>query len=103
MQAFAPSDVTTLPATDVGQTEATFNGSANPGGAAVLTHFDFGTTTAYGTSTQEAPLPVGTVPALFADATVTGLPPDSTVHFRAVARTDFVTVDGAFLAIDISV
>lgn len=100
-QAFAPSDVTTLPATDVGQTQATFNGSANPGGAAVLTHFDFGPTAAYGTSTQEAPLPVGTAPALFADATVTGLPPDSTVHFRAVARTDFVTVDGPDAAFDL--
>ena len=69
--------------------------------AAVLTHFDFGPTTAYGTSTQDAPLPVGTVPALFADATVTGFPPDSTVHFRAVARTDFVTVDGPDATFDL--
>src|SRR4029079_10600133 len=69
-QAFAPSDVTTLPATDVGETQATFNGSANPGGAAVLTHFDFGTTTAYGMSTQDAPLPVRTGDAPFPESDV---------------------------------
>jgi hypothetical protein len=92
-QAFAPTDVSTLAATDVSHTDATLNGSANPGGAAILTHFDFGPTTAYGTSTADARLGVASVATTF-DATVSGLTDGATVHFRAVAKTDFVSVDG---------
>jgi hypothetical protein len=92
-QAFAPTDVSTLAATDVSETDATLNGSANPDGAAILTHFDFGATTAYGTSTADARLDVASVATAF-DATVSGLTHGATVHFRAVAKTDFVTVDG---------
>src|SRR5438094_780171 len=53
-QAFAPTDVSTLAASEITETAATLNGSANPGGAAILTHFDFGATTAYGTVTPDA-------------------------------------------------
>jgi hypothetical protein len=92
-QAFAPTDVSTLAATDITETDATLNGSANPGGAAILTHFDFGATTAYGASTADARLDVTSVVTAF-DATASGLSQGATVHFRAVAKTDFVTVDG---------
>ncbi len=92
-QAFAPTDVSTLPATDVSDTGATLDGSANPGGSAVFTRFDYGATTAYGTSTPDVRLDVASVPTRF-DATLSGLTQDTTVHFRAVARTDFVTVEG---------
>src|SRR5438094_992006 len=93
-QAFAPTDVSTLAATDITDTDATLNGSANPGGAAILTHFDFGPTTAYDTSTADARLDVASVATPF-DATVSGLTQSATVHLRAVAKTDFVTVDGS--------
>ena len=92
-QAFAPTDVSTFAATDVSETDATLNGSANPGGAAILTHFDFGATTAYGTSTADARLDVASVATAF-DAPASGLTQGTTVHFRAVVKTDFVTVDG---------
>jgi hypothetical protein len=92
-QAFAPTDVSTLAATDISDTDATLNGSANPGGAAVLTHFDFGPTPAYGTSTADARLDVASIATAF-DATLSGLTQSETVHFRAVAKTDFVTIDG---------
>ena len=92
-QAFAPTDVSTLVATDVTTTDATLNGSANPGGAAVRTHFDFGPTTAYGSSTADAALDVASVVTAF-DALVSGLAQNDTVHVRAVAETDFVTVEG---------
>ena len=92
-QAFAPSDVSTLAATDVSETAATLNGSANPGGAAVLTHFDFGPTMAYGSSTADGRLDVASVARAFA-APVSGLTPGATVHFRAAAKTDFVTANG---------
>jgi hypothetical protein len=101
-QAFAPTDVSTLAATDISDTDATLNGSANPGGAAVLTHFDFGPTPAYGTSTADARLDVASIAATF-DATLSGLTQSGTVHFRAVAKTDFVTVDGpdqSFMAVN---
>src|SRR5947207_348285 len=92
-QAFAPTDVSTLAATDISETGATLNGSANPGGAPILTHLDLGATTASGDSTADARLDVASVATAF-DATVNGLAQGETVHFRAVAKTDFVTVDG---------
>src|SRR5205814_8800482 len=92
-EAFAPTDVSTLAATDISETDATLNGSANPGGAAILTRFDFGATAAYGTSTADARLDVASVATAF-DATASGLTQSATIHFRAVAKTDFVTVDG---------
>jgi hypothetical protein len=101
-QAFAPTDVTTLGASDVTDTQATLNGSANPGGAAVATHFELGPTPAYGTSTPDARLDVASAATAF-DAAVAGLPTGSTVHFRVLAQTDFVTVAGAdasFVVVD---
>jgi hypothetical protein len=93
-QAFAPTDVSMLDATGVSDTAATLNGPANPGGAAILTHFDFGATTAYGTGTADARLDVASVATAF-HATLSGLSRNAPVHFRAVARTDFVTVEGS--------
>jgi hypothetical protein len=97
-QAFAPSDVSTLPATGVSETSVTLNGSANPGGAAIRTHFDAGRELVDDGSTADAPLDVASVPTTF-DATVIGFTAGDTVHFRAVARTDFVTVDGPELTV----
>jgi hypothetical protein len=99
-QAFAPTDVSTLPASGVTDTQATLNGSANPGGAAIVTHFDFGATSAYGMSTPDARLDVASVASTF-DATASGLAQGSTLHFRAATKTDFVTVLGADLPSDI--
>ena len=92
-QAFAPTDVSTLAATEITETDATLNGSVNPAGAAILTHFDFGATTTYGNVTPETRLDVASVATAF-DATASGLTQGATVHFRAVAKTDFVTVAG---------
>src|SRR5947208_6897758 len=99
-EAFAPSDVQTLAATDISETGATLNGSANPGGAAILTHFDFGATTAYGTVTPDARVDVASVATAF-DATVSGLTQSTTVHFRAVAASDFATVAGSDATVSI--
>src|SRR5438067_1752280 len=70
-QAFAPTDVSTPAATDISEPGATLSGSGNPGGAAILTHFDFGATTAHGSSTADARLDVASVATPF-DATVNG-------------------------------
>jgi hypothetical protein len=92
-QAFAPSDVSTLAATDVSEASVTLNGSANPGGAAIFTRFDFGATFVDDGSSADVRQDVASVPTAF-DETVLGFSPGDTVHFRAVARTDFVTIDG---------
>jgi hypothetical protein len=98
--AFVPTDVTTPAATDVTSSGATLHGSADPGGAATKVHFEFGPTTAYGSSTDTALLAAGVVPAPF-DAALADLAEGSTLHFRAVAQSDFVTVAGADQTLDV--
>src|SRR5256885_3225601 len=89
-EAFAPSDVETLAASGLTSSSAILNGSANPGGASVRVHFDFGATTAYGATTASETLGVAVVPTPF-DAQVTG-PAGATLHYRAVAASDFTTI-----------
>ena len=97
--AFAPSGVETLAASGVTSSSAILNGSANPGGASVRVHFDFGATAAYGATTTAETLGVAVVPAPF-DAQVTGAA-GSTVHYRAVAASDFTTIAGADATVSI--
>ena len=67
---------------------ATLNGTVNPQGAAVRVSFQFGATTAYGQSTAVQTLAPGNVAAPFT-AQLTGLAAGTTVHYRAVATSDF--------------
>ena len=77
---------TTGPATGVSPTGATLNGTVNPGGTATTYHFDFGTTTAYGTKIPSPDKPAGSDSANHAVAqAVTGLKPNTTYHYRIVA------------------
>jgi len=92
-EAFAPSDVRTLAADGQTSSSATLHGSANPGGTSARVHFDFGATAAYGSSTTLETLGVSVVPTAF-DALVSGLPDGSTIHYRAVAASDFASVAG---------
>src|SRR5437867_3544707 len=93
-EAFAPSDVRTLAASDPTSSSATLHGSANPGGTSARVHFDFGATAAFGSSTTPATLGVSVVPTAF-DAVASGLPNGSTIHYRAVAASDFASVAGS--------
>src|SRR5262249_52150270 len=45
-----PPVVATNPATNVGNFSATLNGTVNPNGLTTAVHFDYGTTTSYGSS-----------------------------------------------------
>jgi streptogramin lyase len=90
-----PPTATTGDATGVSAAGATLNGTVNGQGAAVTYHFDYGTTTAYGSSTP-------TTPTSFADnadhsvsAPVTGLTPNTTYHYRVVASSANGTSNGA--------
>jgi hypothetical protein len=86
-RAYSPEGVTTSAATGVTQTAATLNGSVNPAGAPVAVHFEFGPTTAYGSSTATQTLGPATSATGFS-AALTGLASSSTIHFRAVAQSD---------------
>ena len=92
--AYQPSVPVTGAASGITTSAATLNGSANPQGAAVRVSFQFGPTTAYGQSTDVQTLPVGDMPGAFS-AQLTGLAAGTTIHYRAVASTDFGTFTGA--------
>src|SRR5262249_53348671 len=73
----------TAAATDVTKTSATLNGSAAPEGEVVSGQFELGTPPGFGTSTPLAAIP-GTQPTLPSSASVSGLTPDTTYHYRSV-------------------
>jgi hypothetical protein len=76
--------VTTSAASSVVDTTATLNGSVNPNRLATTYHFDFGTTTSYGSTTPGTSAGSGTSDVA-APANLTGLMPGTTYHFRLVA------------------
>ena len=81
----APAAISSAPS-GVLDGQVTLNGSVNPNGSAVSDcHFDWGTTTAYGHSAPCAASPgAGAGPAVVT-ATLTGLAPGTTYHYRLVA------------------
>jgi hypothetical protein len=93
-QAYTPGTVQTGGASGITQSSATVAGQVDTGGARTLVHFDYGTTTAYGASTPGQLLtPAFGTSTPFSGA-LSGLPAGATIHYRAVAQTDFETVDG---------
>ena len=92
--AYQPLNPVTKPATSVTSSGATLNGLINPKGSAIRVHFQYGTTTAYGSTTAQQTLGVAIAATPFSIA-VSGLAPGTTFHFRAVAVTDFKTFLGA--------
>src|SRR5436190_23852802 len=74
---------TTLQATAITTSGATLNGTVNPNGSGVSARFEYGTTTAYGTTTDLALFaPTNSAQAL--TATIGGLLPNTTYHYRVV-------------------
>jgi len=92
-QAYAPTAASTGTATGVTTNGATVGGSVNPGGAVVNVHFDFGPTTAYGSTSPVQRIGPSTASQVVS-AVLTGLPANTTFHFRVVAQSDFTTVAG---------
>jgi hypothetical protein len=92
--AYQPDAPLTGAASAVGASTATVSGTVNPRGAAVRVSFQYGTTTAYGQSTTPVPTGVSDEPTPFS-AQLAGLPAGATIHYRAVATSDFGTVVGA--------
>jgi hypothetical protein len=92
--AYQPGVPVTGAASGISTSAATLSGTVNPEGAAIGVSFQFGTTTAYGQSTPVQTLAVGNAPAAFS-AALSGLPAGTTIHYRAVASSDFGTFTGA--------
>ncbi|HEX4187006.1 MAG TPA: hypothetical protein VHY83_03820 [Solirubrobacteraceae bacterium] len=92
--AYQPGTPVTGLANGVTSSSATVNGTVNPEGASVKVSFQFGTTTAYGQSTAAQKTGADNVVDPFT-AQLGGLPAGTTIHYRAVAITDFGTFVGA--------
>jgi hypothetical protein len=78
-----PPVVATGPATLLGTTFATLTGVVSPRGQTTHWRFDYGTTTAYGTSTFGGNVPAGSRPVIVASS-LTGLAPGTIFHYRIV-------------------
>jgi hypothetical protein len=91
--AAAPS-ATTGPVTAVGPTTATITGTVNPNGSATSARFQYGTSTSYGSQTQSANLGSGTS-GVGISASLGGLQPGTTYHYRVVATNSAGTTNGA--------
>jgi hypothetical protein len=91
---FVAPAVTTGPAGAVTEQSATLSGSVNPNGVSTAYWFEYGPTTAYGSNTLDADAGSGTG-AVAATATLGGLSPATTYHYRLVANNSGVSTKGA--------
>ena len=81
-----PPTVTTGPASGVSQTVATLNAEVNPNGAEVSEcKLEYGPTASYGTSTPCNPSPGSGSSTVAVSASLSGLTPSTTYHYRVVA------------------
>lgn len=92
--AAAPA-ATTQAASEVTSTQARLNGTVDPGKETTKFHFEYGTTTAYGSQTPEDQVvPRGNSTAS-ASEVIGSLQPSTTYHFRLVASNASGTSQGA--------
>jgi hypothetical protein len=89
-----PPIVATRPATAVTGTVAALNGAVDAQGVKTTYHFEYGTTTSYGTSVPAPDASAGSGTAKEeVSQTVTGLQPNTTYHYRLVAGNSNATSD----------
>lgn len=91
----APPAVTTGSASGVTSSAATLNGTVNPNGAATTCHFEYGTTTGYGTSTADDNSPGSGTTAVNVSANLTGLTASTLYHFRLDCTNSGGTSNGS--------
>ena len=93
----ATPTVTTAAASGVTTSAATLNGAVNPGGGTTTARFQFGKSTAYGSETPSQS--VGSDRTDHAlSATLSGLEPDTTYHYRVVATQGTLVVTSGDVA-----
>jgi len=81
-------------ASEITDTTATLNGTVNPSGSETTYHFEYGLTTAYGSTTTSASVGSGFA-AVPVSAALTGLIPGTLYHFRLTATNSGGTFNGA--------
>ena len=91
--ALAPS-VSTGSATSVTSNSAILNGTINPNGASTTYYFEYGITTAYGSTTITTSAGSGSS-AVSVNANIGGLSESTTYHFRLVATNSIGTTSGS--------
>jgi hypothetical protein len=89
-----PPAVTTGAASSIGQTSATVSGTVDPNGQATTYHFEYGTTTGYGSNTANSSAGSDSS-AHSVSANLTGLSPGQTYHYRLVATNATGTSQGS--------
>jgi Fibronectin type III domain len=89
----APTAITG-PVSSVGPTSATANGTVNPNGQSTTWYVEYGTSTAYGTKTSSKSAGAGASNTAVS-ASLTGLAPGTTYHYRVVATNGAGTARGA--------
>ena len=87
--------VATLGATSVTATGATLNGTVNANNSSAAVSFDYGTSIFYSTNIAGTPTPVTGSSATAVSASVTGLTPGATYHFRVNGVNDAGTTNGS--------
>ncbi len=85
----------TLPASSVSLTGATLNGTVNASGINSAVSFEYGLTSAYGSSIAATPATATGSAVTAVSAGLTGLTPRTTYHFRVVATNTEGTDKGA--------
>ncbi|MDB6173040.1 MAG: rcc [Chthoniobacteraceae bacterium] len=86
--------VTTLDATAIMKTGATLHGAVNPEGRTATARLEYGTDTSYGSSVSVTFSPVDGFDAQNVSATLSGLAPGTTYHYRIRATNAVTTVTG---------
>ncbi len=85
----------TEPATEVNGSGGTLNGTVNPEGKQTSYHFEYGTTTSYGTKVPVPDANAGSGTSnIKVSQTITGLQSKTTYHFRLVATSSAGTTNG---------
>jgi N-acetylneuraminic acid mutarotase len=90
----APPTASTLPASPLTGSGETINGSVNANGASTAVSFDYGPTTAYGSTIAGTPSPVTVASGTPVSAALSGLTPGTTYHFRVNAKNSGGSVSG---------
>ena len=88
-----PPVVITSPATSIASFSATLNGSLNPHGLTTTVHFEYGATTAYGSTTPVQTQTGSTYRNIAAN--ISGLSASTAYHFRIVATNSAATTFGS--------
>ena len=88
---------TTLAASGVTATNATLNGTVNPGNLATMAWFQYGATTSYGSVTAAINLPATNSPLAVSNV-LSSLTPGATYHFQLVASNSAGKVNGGDLS-----